>query len=1003
MDGHGGRAARQSARAQTLAGSASRNQSAYPLEAGFVSSSTTLRNTPSVARLDLAKAAKQHSHHARGLSHSQTCRPNELRARPPGTDLPTGVSDRYQGNQVPSSSRWNAQQARVLECWVNERLAKGNAACVQRVMATLLHNGPPGQDPAASYVNGPKKTLIALGVSREQLLEEGLEHDQIDRLYRALYTYSVGAHEVFHDVMKHSLSGPSIISALWRAYLGLLESASNDMYGMALSLVQRDTERQVFDLVTRCNERFLVYGRAMHQFTLDQRNLSEALERVQGITRDQADTIDSLHRKVDALANAKDADLMRYNFVYDEAQALRMKNTAMRCHLFQQGAHIRKVDAQMRALASEASTLTMRMLAMNTDNKSLTSRLAKAEAQVADLLKAQSESRDKYHDMSLRLQNQLVVISSLNEARARLQTDLDKEQTGHRATTTAMEQLQKALDARCAQFADLQDRLIQQTDETAARCKERDEYLLKLAEAQTVIGGCQTKIREQDKHASEVCRELAVAKDTISVLEQDMSVVARDRDALGMERKETQAAMEQQQTALRDLKAQMQTAHVEHQADRQELTRERMKIAELKMDLAKSHQQVDELLTSLQNTRKAKDARIHEINLQKQDLQRQVAERADEISALNVSLARSMEQILGLNAALDASRLRLDKSNEEIDSLKAVEADLKRRLEIETDLVHAFQAQVQSAQGRIERQRDHIQALSDEVDTRVRQLEDLHRAIQFERAAQHELATRSRSPGRGERRRSFDYDCLHRFDARHNDRQRQRVMADLKRSRSMPHVNLSTCLPPEITRPATLEDDQEADDDDDVAGELTPREPMPAADSPAPLTRMASRSSVSAGSARATSIPKARGSEVDLQMAEMTAKAFTEMRSVVQQQAMRIAAFEEEMETRVDKVEQARHNDVEQMTAILKASEAEKKRLAAVVADLTRTRDEILVKPMAQIQALAGENEGLRARIAYLEHRRHHLHLPHLIIIIIIGQRQACRMRRPRRRFAHQR
>lgn len=52
----------------------------------------------------------------------------------------------------------------------------------------------------------------------------------------SLYTYSVGAHEVFHDVMKHSLSGPSIISALWRAYLGLLESASNDMYGMALSL-----------------------------------------------------------------------------------------------------------------------------------------------------------------------------------------------------------------------------------------------------------------------------------------------------------------------------------------------------------------------------------------------------------------------------------------------------------------------------------------------------------------------------------------------------------------------------------------------------------------------------------------------------------------------------------------------------------------------------------------------------------------------------------------------
>lgn len=74
------------------------------------------------------------------VAREQTCRPNELRARPPGTDLPTGVSDRYQGNQVPSSSRWNAQQARVLECWVNERLAKGNAACVQRVMATLLHS-----------------------------------------------------------------------------------------------------------------------------------------------------------------------------------------------------------------------------------------------------------------------------------------------------------------------------------------------------------------------------------------------------------------------------------------------------------------------------------------------------------------------------------------------------------------------------------------------------------------------------------------------------------------------------------------------------------------------------------------------------------------------------------------------------------------------------------------------------------------------------------------------
>ena len=69
-----------------------------------------------------------------------------------------------------------------------------------------------------------KNPIKRYGIHREFLVHEaGLTPDAVDRIYRALYVYSVGFYDLLKKVIKNSTKKVQVITALWKVYSILLE------------------------------------------------------------------------------------------------------------------------------------------------------------------------------------------------------------------------------------------------------------------------------------------------------------------------------------------------------------------------------------------------------------------------------------------------------------------------------------------------------------------------------------------------------------------------------------------------------------------------------------------------------------------------------------------------------------------------------------------------------------------------------------------------------------
>ena len=68
-----------------------------------------------------------------------------------------------------------------------------------------------------------KSVLRTFGIDRETLLNNDLDAKNINRLYRALYVYSLGFYELLKEPLKRSKNRKSVLTSLWKVYSVLLQ------------------------------------------------------------------------------------------------------------------------------------------------------------------------------------------------------------------------------------------------------------------------------------------------------------------------------------------------------------------------------------------------------------------------------------------------------------------------------------------------------------------------------------------------------------------------------------------------------------------------------------------------------------------------------------------------------------------------------------------------------------------------------------------------------------
>lgn len=154
---------------------------------------------------------------------------------------PIMAHSHVRGKSTSKSERSGPKMsAKVLETWINETLYDAEHLDIPGVILKPEH-----KDPMPRY-----------GIDRLTLQNAGINSELADRVYRALFVYSVGFYELIKKLLVHTEKKYTIITAIWKVFSILLEYCCRTDYRMLISEISREYEKKMEDLEEKYQTRF---------------------------------------------------------------------------------------------------------------------------------------------------------------------------------------------------------------------------------------------------------------------------------------------------------------------------------------------------------------------------------------------------------------------------------------------------------------------------------------------------------------------------------------------------------------------------------------------------------------------------------------------------------------------------------------------------------------------------------------------------------------------------
>lgn len=118
---------------------------------------------------------------------------------------------------------------KVLETWINETLADAEHLDIPGVILKPEHKNP----------------ISRYGIDRMAFNANGIPSDLVDRIYRALFVYSVGFYELVGRCLEHTEKKYTIITNIWKVYSILLEYCCRTDYRMLISEISKEHKSEL--------------------------------------------------------------------------------------------------------------------------------------------------------------------------------------------------------------------------------------------------------------------------------------------------------------------------------------------------------------------------------------------------------------------------------------------------------------------------------------------------------------------------------------------------------------------------------------------------------------------------------------------------------------------------------------------------------------------------------------------------------------------------------------
>ena len=118
---------------------------------------------------------------------------------------------------------------KVLETWINETLQDAEHLDIPGVILKPEHKNP----------------ISRYGIDRMVFASYGIPTDVVDRVYRALFVYSVGFHELIKKCLMHCEKKFTLITNVWKVFAVLLEYCCRSDYRMLISEISSEHKKEL--------------------------------------------------------------------------------------------------------------------------------------------------------------------------------------------------------------------------------------------------------------------------------------------------------------------------------------------------------------------------------------------------------------------------------------------------------------------------------------------------------------------------------------------------------------------------------------------------------------------------------------------------------------------------------------------------------------------------------------------------------------------------------------
>ena len=248
--------------------------------------------------------------------------------------------------------------SRILETWINNTISDASALSI------------PGQ----VLKEDSKLPLMRFGIDRTTLLKTGLQAQEVDRLYRSLFVYSIGFYQLIQKILEHTNKKYTIVTGVWKVYAILLEYCCQLDYQMIITTLNLEKREEIEQLETDFQAQISKIEN--HEKELEE-NILAAKEQMEEMEKE-------LNAEIFKREEIED-ELLRRGNGHEEEVSMRLQFESK----------LNQMYAKMRDLQTKLEIINENMEELQKSNQERTEKLQKERFRNTELIKRRTEAEQE--------------------------------------------------------------------------------------------------------------------------------------------------------------------------------------------------------------------------------------------------------------------------------------------------------------------------------------------------------------------------------------------------------------------------------------------------------------------------------------------------------------------------------------------------------------------------------------------------------------------------------